>query len=274
MTSGADLVQMVFGSTSVYVQLLRFFVVFIVGITVIRTVVMPLVRRIAARRGTKKRAKHSLENIVGVIGFFVTFTAALQAGDFGGLVTVIGTVGAAATVAIGWGMRDQVGSLVSGIFMHISPSFVEGDYISTEDMTGTVQETTMIETKLRGPNGQKLVVPNSYLTTRPVTNHTKGTVTQDSLTVKVRPEKLDAARDALKTLAAEYDEVLNSPAPRVLHGDMDGKSVTTELVYYIRDNQDVRQIRSNVIEQFNRMAVDQELLAEPEEEKTADDASA
>lgn len=254
--------QTLFGSTSVYLQLARFFLVFLLGILLIRVVLMPFVRRLAARRNAGKKTKHTLENVVGVIGFFAAFAAALQAGDFGGLVTMISAIAGAATLAVGWGMRDQVGSIVSGVFLHVYPPFVQGDYIDVGDASGTVKESSLIETTLRSNTGEKIVLPNSYLTSRPMTNRTKGTITQDSIALTVQPEKLDETEQELRRIAEEYDEVLNTPKPKIMHTDISDGAVQTELIYYLRDNQDIRQIRSNVIQQFTEVAVANDLLAE------------
>ncbi len=259
-------VQLLFGSANSYLQLTRFVVVFLIGIILIKAVVMPIIHRLAGRRGADKKTKHTLENIIGVVGVFAVFVAALQAGDFGNLVTVIGAIAGAATLSIGWGMRDQVSSIVSGVFLHVYPPFVKGDYIAVGDVTGTVKASTLVETTLRSNTGEKIVLPNSYLTSRPMTNQTKGTVTQDSIRLTITPEKLEMAEQELKRLADEYDEVLNTPPPRVMHTDISDSAIETELIYYLRDNQDIRQIRSNVIQQFTAVAVEKSLLTDPPEE--------
>lgn len=263
----ASLGQLVLGNTAVYAQVLRFFIVLFLGIVVTRTVLMPLARRVATRRDARKKTVHSLENLVGVIGFFMAFTVGLQAAEFGNLVTVIGTVAGAATVAVGWGMRDHVGSLVSGIFLHVYPSFVKEDYITVGETSGVVKEITLVETRLQGPNGKKIVLPNNYLTTQPITNHTKGRVTQDGFTVNVRPAKLEAATTALKQIALEEDAVLNTPEPIVQYMELVDGTIATELIYHVRDSEDVNAVKSTVIERFNTAAVEQELLDAPADDR-------
>ncbi|MFB6115068.1 MAG: hypothetical protein ABEK04_02160, partial [Candidatus Nanohalobium sp.] len=111
-------------------QLARFFLALIGGVAVTKLVLMPLTRRLMKKKGDKK-ALHSIENLVGVVGLFLTFTIALQVGNFGSLATIIGAIAAALTVAVGFGMRDQVSSVVGGIFIHLDNPFVKGDYIKT-----------------------------------------------------------------------------------------------------------------------------------------------
>ena len=91
--------------TSTWVQLARFLVTLLVGVAVTRILLMPASRRLVSKKGDRK-VTHSIENLVGVTGLFLTFTVALQAGSFGGLATIIGAIAAALTVAVGFGMRD------------------------------------------------------------------------------------------------------------------------------------------------------------------------
>lgn len=265
--------EMLLGSTSVYLQILRFFIVLGVGIAVTRTVFMPIVRRLVSRRGAGKKTKHSVENIVGVVAVFVTFIAALQAAEFGGLVTVIGTVTAALTVAIGWGMRDQISSLVAGVFLNMYPSFVNGDYISSDDFAGTVHEVNLVDTVIKDGNGQKTRIPNSLLTTQPITNHTKGTVTQDEFTVTVRPEKREDAVSALEIIAEQHDVVRSTPAPTVVHDGIADGAVTTRLVYYIDDTADRSAVKTDLVGRFTDQAVKQDLLAAPDAGEEPDEMS-
>lgn len=266
-------VQMLFGSSSIYLQLLRFTFVLLIGILVTRTVLVPVIRRIVNRRGADKKAKHSLESMASIFGVFAAFIAALQAGEFGSLVTVIGTVAAALTVAIGWGMRDQVGSLVYGTFLHVYPSFIQGDYITVGDVSGTIREIKLTETRIRGDHGDHIAVPNNYLSTRPIKNQTRGTATQDHLTIKLDPAKLEEATETLRTVCREYDEVLNTPKPKIQYSTLTKDAVETELIYYVDDSKDLHDIRSTVIQRFNAEAVENNYLGKSEEKKDEDTAA-
>ena len=67
------------------------------------------------------------------------------------------------TVAVGFGMRDQVGNLVSGIFIHFDNPFIKGDYIKVEETEGVVQEIHLRETIINGAGSEKTMIPNSKL---------------------------------------------------------------------------------------------------------------
>lgn len=214
---------------------------------------MPVLGYLLRRRGTRKKTRHSIVNIVGVIGFFLSFTVALQAGNFGNLVTVIGTVTAALTVAIGFGMRDQVSNLLAGLFIFLDSPFIRGDYIKTEETEGVVQEINLRATTLNGSASQKVVVPNSQLTMEEVKNYTRDVKTKSAIRVELRNERIEEGTDLLKELAEQRDDVLATPEPRIFYTDLEGK-IVTELHYWVDNPETVKQAKSELLEEFNRIA--------------------
>lgn len=254
--------QLLTGS-SAYFQLARFFITMFAGIAITRFLLMPLSKRAVKRKGDKK-ITHSIENLTGIVGLFLTFTIALQAGNFGNLATIIGAIAAALTVAVGFGMRDQVSSVVGGIFIHLDNPFVKGDYIKTGEYEGVVKEVKLRATVLNGNSSEKLVVPNSTLTTGAVKNYTRGSKTKTSLEVALETLKQEQHKQALEKAAKQQDEVLKRPEPEVvLKGLEDGK-LNAELQYWIRDSGNKKDVRSQVLETYVSEAIDKGLIKEEE----------
>ena len=165
------IVEQILSGSNIYFQLARFFIVVFAGVLLTRAVVMPLSVKLMSRRNSSKKAKHSLENITGLFALFTTLLIALQAASFGNLLTILGTIAAAATVAIGFGMRDQVSSLVAGIFIHTDNPFVKGDYIKVTETAGKIKEINLRTTKLNSENDTQ-IVPNNILNSNTVQNFT------------------------------------------------------------------------------------------------------
>lgn len=252
-------------SQEVYFQLARFVTASVLGVIFTRAVLMPSSRKLMARRGSDKKARHSVSNIVGLAGFFATLTVALQVANFGNLVTVIGTVAAAATVAIGFGMRDQVGNIVAGVFIHSDNPFVQGDYIRVNDVEGIVKDIRLRATVLNGKNTRKQIVPNSMLANNVVKNYTTGTRTKMDIELKLDPEKLEKASELLLEAASEHQEIPEKPGPRISYKGMEDAKMVTELQYWTKD-QDVSGIRTEVLESFNKKAVENGLFSAEKEE--------
>jgi len=252
-------------SQQVYFQLARFVIAIIAGTILTRTVLMPLTRRAMTRKGSDVKAKHSMENIVGLTGLFATFIVALQAGDFGNLVSVLGTIAAALTVTIGFGMRDQVSSVVAGIFIHTDNPFVKGDYIKVNDFEGVVKEIKLRATTLNGKNDEKQIVPNNILTTNVVKNQTKGRKTRSVIELKLAAKDLEKASELLVSAVSEHEDVLGIPEPEINYIGVEDDKVDTKLSYWLIGSENVKKIRSDVLKSFSRKMKEKGLYKEKEE---------
>lgn len=236
----------------VHWQLGRFVLVLVTGLVLIRAVFQPLVRSFVSRKSDSVTTQASLQNFTGIFSVFIVLTLALQAGGFGGLVTVFGTVTAALTVAIGFGMREEVGSLVSGVFIHLDNPFVKGDYIKVNDIEGIVDEIQLRSTILKSTGSEKLVMPNRVLTANGVRNFTRGKKTKTSIMVKTPVDTVEKAREILEKKAVQNEEVLEKPEPEtVIKGVEDGKT-EVELHYWLDSPQKVSKVRSQILEKFSK----------------------
>lgn len=245
----------------IYFRLARFLVVMAVGLLVSRIVLVPATRKLLGMRKTEKKSAHSIENIVWVFGLFLSFTLALQAGNFGNLATIIGTIAAALTVAIGFGMRDQVGSLVGGVLIQLDNPFVKGDYIKVDEYEGVVKEIRLRATEIHGYSATKMIIPNSVLTTNTVKNYTRGRRTKTSIEMTTTPENMDAIAEILEEVAKNEEEVLERPEPQVVYTKLEEGKIAAELHYWVKDSTNAKRVRSEVIERYTRKAVEQGLVS-------------
>lgn len=230
-----------------YLQLIRFFLVLTAGVFLTRLVLMPASRRMVGARKGDKVSVNSVGNLVGVFGLILSFIVALQAAGFGGLVTVLGAITAALTVAVGFGMRDQVSNIVGGFFIYTDNPFVVGDYIEVNDQGGVVEDVSLRQTELNGMEGEKLVIPNSILTLNPVKNFTEDTRTKGSISLETLPEKAPELEKKSVEIAQENASVLEKPEPEVvLRGFKEGK-VEMQLHYWIRGSEDSGRVRSQLL---------------------------
>lgn len=246
-------------------QLVRFFLVLVVGIVLTRGVAMPIVRRMFDDRADKRTAE-TMQNLVGIIGFVTVFVIALQAGNFGNLVTIVGAIAAALTVAVGFGIRDQINNLVGGIFLHLDPPFLRDDYISVNEYRGRVREIKLRTTTLDGSSSEKLVVPNSVLTLNPVRSFTKGEQTKISLQGKATPDDLAKITSVFLQAAKDTERVLKSPEPKIVHTDFDEK-VVFELQCWIRDAERVHAVRDAIIERIIERGNEDQLFVSDDSEE-------
>lgn len=238
----------------VYFQLARFFIVLLIGLVLTQAILLPVLSRLLKKRDAKKKTRQSVMNLANVIGFFISFTVALQAGNFGTLVTIIGAVAAALTVAIGFGMRDQVSNIVAGFLIYLYNPFLVGDYIKSEDAEGVVEEITLVSTTLTGSSSQKVVVPNSQLMIEELKNYTQDSQTKGSIRVTLPNERLKDGAELLKQIANRRDGILESPEPDIFYSETEG-AVYAELHYWLATSRQSKQVKSDILEEFNQQAV-------------------
>jgi small-conductance mechanosensitive channel len=109
------------------------------------------------------------------VRFGVIFVAAVLAAAVLGIdvtilivVTIIGlgAVALAAALALGLGLREISGNVAAS--RHISEGITEGDEISLNGISGTVESIGHTMTTIRGPNGSAYLVPNSHFLTHVV----------------------------------------------------------------------------------------------------------
>lgn len=249
---------------NIYFQLFRFFLVLAGGVIFTKAVLMPLSNRIYARKDEK--ARHSIENLVGVLGLFITFTVALQAGSFGGLVSVLAAIGAAATVAVGFGMRDQVSNLTAGILIHLDNPFIKGDYIKIGDTEGVVKDISMRATKLNGHQNEKQLVPNSMLTTGVVKNFTRGRKTKVSIETKIALKHAEKASELLMKTIEESESTLNTPEPDLKYKKIEEGKLDLEAEFWVKKSGEVKKSRSDVLKAYTSDMREEGLLEEKKEE--------
>jgi small-conductance mechanosensitive channel len=109
------------------------------------------------------------EGLKSLVRFGITFVAAILAAAVLGIdvtillvVTVIGLGAVALTVslALGLGLRGLSKNVAAS--RYVSEGIEEGDEISVNGVSGTVERLGYAMTTIRGPNGRVYIVPNAY----------------------------------------------------------------------------------------------------------------
>ncbi len=135
------------------------------------------------------------------------------------LIAILGSAG----VAIGLALQGGLSNIASGVIIMFCRPFHVGDFIITPNGSGTVQDIGIYYTKLTTGDNQDIVIPNSVLTSNPITNlSTHDTRRLDFDFTVAYSTDLDLARKVLLATAKNNDLVLTDPAPAVFvaaHGD-------------------------------------------------------
>jgi len=193
-----------------------FVVVAIVVYLLGRVTVVPLVNRVLKSRDLDAHARKPLRKLTGLIVGFAAVGIGFAFAGYGNILTAIATVGAAATLAIGFAMQDVLANFVAGIFIFTDKPFRIGDWIEWDGNSGVVEDISLRVSRVRTFDNELLTVPNSQLTDGVI----KNPVAKDELRLKFvfgigYDDDIDKATEIIIEEAEANPDILEDPGPSV-----------------------------------------------------------
>ncbi|MEF8883712.1 MAG: mechanosensitive ion channel family protein [Haloarculaceae archaeon] len=203
-----------------------FVVVAVVVFVVARLTVVPLLNRVLRSRDLDAHARKPLLKLTSLVVGFAAVGIAFAFAGYGNILSAIATVGAAATLAIGFAMQDVLKNFVAGIFIFTDKPFRIGDWIEWDDNSGVVEDISLRVSRVRTFDNELLTVPNSQLTDGVI----KNPVAKDTLRLKFvfgisYDDDIDRATEIIVEEAEANPDILEDPAPSVRLVELGDSSV-------------------------------------------------
>jgi small-conductance mechanosensitive channel len=217
-------------------SLVLFVVAFVAVVVVGRVLVMPLAGRLMDRRGLDRHAKVPLQKLVSFVVYFAALGVAFAFAGFGSILTALATIGAAATLAIGFAMQDVIANFVAGIFIFTDKPFRIGDWIEWDGNSGVVEDISLRVSRVRTFDNELLTVPNSQLTDGVI----KNPVAKDELRMQFLfgigyDDDIDEATAIILEEAEAHGDILEDPEPSVRLTELGDSSVGLKSRVWISD---------------------------------------
>lgn len=193
LTKGIDLVEAI--------------ILFIVGYIICRYI-RKAVEHILDKSNVDPSAKTFISEIIfffclAIVSIVALGTAGVAAGT---LAAAFGGIG----LAIGLGLKDNIGNVASGIFILIFRPFRVGDYIQVGTSQGTVTDIRIMYTLISTLGNQMIVIPNSSLINSVIKNYSAFETRNLEFTFDVGySTNLPECIALLKKIFTEDDYVLN-----------------------------------------------------------------
>ena len=177
--------------------------------------VLGLAGKLLSRTAMDQRVRQYA--LKGVKALLYVLTALIVAGSLGvdvtSLIAVVSVFGLAVSLAV----QDVLGNVAGGMVLLFSKPFALGDYISTADGEGSVEEITLTHTKLDTPGGQRVMLPNSKVVAGQIVNYTvRGVRRADHTVTASYDDGPEAVRAACLKAISRTPGVLPDPAPQVV----------------------------------------------------------
>ncbi len=191
--------------------------IFFIGKWISKSIVNILGKALRKVGGVDETLVKFLENIVYYALLTVVIIAALN--KLGIATTSFLAILGAAGLAVGLALKDSLGNFASGVMIVLFKPFKAGDSVVAGGVSGTVTEVTIFNTVFLTADNQKIIVPNSSITSGSITNVNANNTRRVDIVVAISYE------DSIKNAKDVLTNIINSN-PKVLKDKGFGISVT------------------------------------------------
>ena len=195
-----------------------------------------------AKSGTRRALKrvHWMDDTVrpifaAVVGYLVlaiTLIAVLN--QFGVQTASIIAVLGAAGLAVGLALQGTLSNVAAGVMLLFLRPFKVGDYVEAGGASGTVKEVGLFNTELSTPDNVYIVVPNSSIFSREISNYSRYATRRLDISVGVAYDAdLTKAMEVLTATLEADGRALPEPAPQVMVTELGDSAITINLRFWV-----------------------------------------
>lgn len=195
------------------VKLIMAFVIFIIGSSII-SIVRKLIKKLLLRKnidGAVASFVNSLANMLLKIILWILIIGVL------GIPTVsFAAIIAAAGLAIGMAMKDNLSNFAGGVMILMNKPFSLGDRIVAQGQDGIVKEIGILYTVLQAGDGRTIYMPNGPLSTGSIVNYSYLKNQRADLVFNISyGNNADDLINIIRGIVVAHPLVLKDPAPFV-----------------------------------------------------------
>ena len=168
----------------------------------------------------------------------------------------------AAGLAVGLALKDSLANFASGVLLIIFQPFRVGDMVTVAGVTGTVERIDIFSSILITPDNQKIIVPNSSITSSVIINITAQPTRRIDLVIGISyGDDLRRARTILEQILQDEPRILRDPAPLIALGELGPSSVDILVRPWVKTD-DYWEVRFALLEQI-KLTFDQKGITIP-----------
>lgn len=157
---------------------------------------------------------------------------------FGVNTTGIVAMISAASLAIGFALKDTLSNIASGIVLLFLRPFKAGDLIECGSIRGKILGIGLFNTTLETLDGLYVSAPNSSLWGAPIVNFSKNPYRRLEITVGISYDSsLDLVMDSLRKMVAEDKRLMRDPEPAFFVSSLDDSAVSVSVYVWARSDE-------------------------------------
>lgn len=194
-------------------------------------VVKLLLKRIKTPRWTAQAQILSLK----IVKYFFSLLCFLYILRIFGI-QLTGLLGAAgiAGIAIGFAAQTSFSNIISGFFLLSEKTLKVGDFITVDDVVGTVDSIDLLSVKIHTVDNQMVRLPNETIIKSNLKNTSYNAIRRLSISVSVAYNSdLEQVRDVLLAVAPTIEGVLADPKPGVFFEEFGDSGIGVRLAVWL-----------------------------------------
>lgn len=243
-------------SWSIFLALLIFFV----GKWIVNRVVKVLGKLLRKIDGIDEILVKFLENIAYYSLITAVILAALN--KLGITTTSFLAILGAAGLAVVLALKDSLGNFASGVMIIIFKPFRVGDFVAAGGVTGSVSEVGIFNSVFVTGDNQRIVVPNSSITSGSITNVNAFDTRRVDLVVRISyDDDIKKAKDLLTNLLTSHEKILVDKGITVAVSELADSSVNFVVRAWV-NTPDYWEVRFFLIENI-KLVFDKEGITIP-----------
>jgi len=142
--------------------------------------------------------------------------------DTTSLVALLGAAG----LAVGLALKDSLSHFAAGVMLILFRPFKVGDYVEINGVGGSVEQITILSTRLKSPDNKVITVPNASVFGNTMINFSEQATRRVDMVVGIGyGSDLLKAKAILEEMVNGHELVLQSPAPTIAVSELADSSV-------------------------------------------------
>lgn len=234
------------------ISFLYFAIVIIASVAASRLTIRLLKRNIYSKTEIEQGAQYTLSRLIKYIIITLGILIGLQMIGFD--LSVLAVFGGLFGIGIGFGLQNIFSNFASGIILLLERPIQVGDIIEIDGLLGRVKEIRFRIAIVNTFDNESIIVPNSDLVSKQVTNWSYGGDTTVRLRIPIGVAygtDVNKVKDILLNIATEEDRVMTKPPPEVYFKEHGDSALKFELRVWISSPTDRIPVNNDIRERID-----------------------
>lgn len=222
-------------------------VVFIIASWVIKWI-RKGVERFLSLRKIDPTVRSFLDNVVNIVLKIVLFLSIVHI--IGISTTSFTAILAAAGLAVGMAMKDNLSNFAGGVMLLVNKPFKIGDRVLTQNVDGEVQSIGILYTTLLTADNRTVYIPNGPLSTGTISNYSRQTNRRIDRSISIKHGvNIEDTKVLLNQIFEDEKRILHTPVPFIGVTNLTNTTVDISIRVWVKceDYEDVSVSLSEAI---------------------------